>query len=101
MQNQRESKIIDLLYGKISYYETISPSSVCNKILGEVVLAEKNLLNKIRGDENLKSLLDAFMDCIEKLHHAENDHYFAEGFKTGLMIGIEAGGEWADNKIKY
>ncbi len=99
MPNQGESKITDILYGKLSFSELMPPSPVCKEIIEEVVAAEKNLMKKIKDDSDVKERVDAFIDCIERLHSAESDHFFAEGFKTGLMIGIEAG-EWTGDKLK-
>ena len=100
MNNKSKSIILDLLYGKkFTYDERIDYDNETNaKIFNASEIAEE-FSHKIKDNTELAELFEKFIECDSVADNAEKDLYFAEGFKTGLLIGVEVG-EWAAEKIK-
>lgn len=100
MQTQRKSKILELLYGKIfTYSERVDDDEEVKKCISKLAYAENILIEKIKNNEELKKLFEEYQNVSAMKSISETDLYFVEGFKTGLLIGIETG-EWASNKFK-
>lgn len=100
MNNKNKSKILDLLYGdKFTYDERIVYDGETNsKVIKASEIAEE-FSHKIKDDTKLSELFEKLVESGTVAKLAESDLYYSEGFKLGLMIGIEAG-EWAAEKIK-
>ncbi len=100
MNNKSKSKILDLLYGKkFTYDERINYDVETNsKVFNASEIAEEFSL-KIKDNTELAELFEKFTESNTVAKLAESDLYFSEGFKLGLLIGLEAG-EWAAEKIK-
>ncbi|MCM1545769.1 MAG: hypothetical protein NC033_01910 [Clostridiales bacterium] len=98
MEIQKNSKILSLLYGKkFTYDERIARDENCEKLYREELDAEKALRDRIKDDVELCALLEKLIECNAVADGVAQDLYFTEGFKTGLVIGLEAG-EWAAEK---
>lgn len=55
------------------------------------------LCEKLQPQAELWKLFLKYKECLENLHLREVDKHFAEGFKFGLLIGVEAGESKFDN----
>ena len=97
---QEKSKILDILYGKIfTYNERIYIDRECHELLDKTYEKEESLREKLKGNAEHTKLFEEYLDCYIQANSAINDVYFAEGFKTGLLIGLEPG-EWEAEKNK-
>ncbi len=94
---QQKSKILDLIYGSLSYAETLEPNPDGGEYLDELVAAEEKLLPMINDNAEVSGLYDKVKKNLELISISETDYYFTEGFKMGLLIGIETG-EWGSRK---
>ena len=100
MSNKSKSIILDLLYGKkFTYDERIVYDVETNSKVFDASEITDEFSHKIKDNTELAELFEKLVESNAVAKLAEGDLYFSEGFKMGLMIGIEAG-EWAAEKIK-
>lgn len=100
MNNKSKSKILDLLYGKkFTYDERVDYDDVTNSKVFDASEIAAEFSHKIKDNPELAELFGKLVESNAVANLAEGDLYFSEGFKLGLIIGIEAG-EWAAEKIK-
>ncbi|MDE6558016.1 MAG: hypothetical protein K2K39_02805 [Clostridia bacterium] len=98
MTNTSKSKILDLLYGKkFTYDEMIDYDDETHSKVFKAGEIEEEFSHKIENNPELAELFEKFMQSSTVAKLAESDLYFAEGFKMGLLIGLEAG-EWSARK---
>lgn len=100
METQSKSKILDLLYGKkFTYDERINYDGETNSKVFKASEIAQEFSHKIKDNRELAELFEKLVESNTVAKLAEGDLYFSEGFKLGLLIGLEAG-EWAVEKIK-
>ena len=97
MNTQKKSKIIDILYGKYNYSEKFELDEESNAFKLQSWDIEGDILDKLKSNAELTALFEKYVECESVANIAENDVHFSEGFKTGLIIGLEAG-EWLSKK---
>lgn len=82
-----KSIIKQIFYGNKGHYETIKLTEKYKKMLNKVIIYDEKLR---RGLTNKQlHLYQQTNDAIEELHNVSIDNHFVEGFKLGLLIGIE------------
>ncbi len=84
----KKSVIKDIFYGKKGYREVIQPPQKDMENLELICELEDKIKSKFSPEQ--LDLHNKFVDAIEKNCCDEVDFYFVEGFKLGLLVGIEA-----------
>lgn len=82
---------MQILYGQRGIYDYIKMSEeyrVCSKALSE---AYEKLKEKLQPQTEIWQLFKNFENAFDALQSEETGILYAEGFKFGLLIGIEAG----------
>ncbi len=88
---KQKSSILQMFYGQRGNLDNVKCSSGYFDILDEVAKSYDMLCKKLRLQTELWELFLKYKESLEKLHVCEVDDYYAEGFKFGLLIGVEAG----------
>ncbi len=83
----KKSVIKDIFYGERGYRELIKPPRRNADNLDRICQLEDKLKNELTPQQFV--LHEKFIKAIEENCCNEVDYYFVEGFKLGLLIGIE------------
>ena len=86
-----KSAIGQMYYGGRGSVEKMEISRETSDILGEVDEKYNKLKEKIGSQEEIWQLFEDFEDAISDLRAEECADHYAEGFKFGLILGVEAG----------
>lgn len=84
----KNSAILDILNGVKGNRETFSMPLKERQALNTVCDAYDELKKQLSPEQF--SLHEKFVAALEKCHYEETGLYFAEGFKLGLLIGVES-----------
>ena len=87
----KKSAILDIFNGFRGHRETMHMPKDSQKELGTVCNTYDVLKEKLSPD--LLNLHQKLVDALESNWAEELDFFFAEGFKLGLLIGIECAEE--------
>lgn len=71
--------------------ESLNISRECADKLGEVDEKYNILKEKLSPQEEIWRLFEDFENALADLRAQESADYYAEGFKFGLLLGVEAG----------
>ena len=82
-----KSTIRKLLYNKIS--EDIKISKNYKKIRDKLINNEREILKNIKDDKMLEKLFEINFDLNSDLVCEETALYFEEGFRIGVILGLE------------
>ena len=82
-----KSTIRKLLYNKIS--EDIKISKNYKKIRDKLINNESEILKNIKDDKMLEKLFEINFDLNSDLVCEETALYFEEGFRIGVILGLE------------
>ena len=82
------SMITKLFYG-LKGSEQITLSEEYKKRLNEVVKQDDKMLTLLKTSPELLSQYRKATDALDNLNSVGCDDYYVEGFKTGLLLGIE------------
>lgn len=82
-----KSTIRKLLYNKIS--EDIKISKTYKKIRDKLIDNESEILKNIKDDKMLEKLFEINFDLNSDLVCEETALYFEEGFRLGVILGLE------------
>lgn len=82
-----KSTIRKLLYNKIS--EDIKISKTYKKIRDKLINNESEILKNIKDDKMLEKLFEINFDLNSDLVCEETALYFEEGFRLGVILGLE------------
>ena len=82
-----KSTIRKLLYNKIS--EDIKISKTYKKIRDKLIDNESEILKNIKDDKKLEKLFEINFDLNSDLVCEETALYFEEGFRIGVILGLE------------
>lgn len=84
----KKSAILDIFNGFRGHRDTINmPKEIIKKNMGKVCDTYEELKEKFSPE--MLNLHQKFVDALEDNWSFELDFYFVEGFKLGLLIGIE------------
>ncbi|MDE6691199.1 MAG: hypothetical protein K2K04_04430 [Clostridia bacterium] len=88
---KQKSAVLQMFYGENGKADYITYPPEEDKLLDEVDKYYDLMCEKLKPQEGLFELFEKFRESLENLRSFEADNYYAEGFKFGLLIGIEAG----------
>jgi len=83
----RKSPIMDIFHGFRGHIETIKAPKLSRGNLDIIIDAHNELKAKLCPE--IFDIYKKYDEATSVNHCEETDHYFAEGFKLGLLIGIE------------
>ncbi|MBR2341390.1 MAG: hypothetical protein IKA72_03165 [Clostridia bacterium] len=87
---KKYSAILDMFYGRRGNIENVRVEG--EKIEGLLdVLIEKSekLEKKLKETPEIFKLYKEVQDAIDKLHDEETDEYYTEGFRFGVLLGMD------------
>lgn len=86
-----KSAIAQMYHGGRGSVERMEISRETSDILGEVDEKYNKLKEKLSPQEEIWQLFEDFENALEGLRAEEAADHYAEGFKFGLLLGVEAG----------
>lgn len=89
--SKQKSAILQMFYGESGNFSNIESPPEETVLLDAVDKAYDILCEKLKPNTELWELFLKFKESLEDLHVFEADNFYAEGFKFGLLMGIEAG----------
>ena len=87
------SPIMQMYYGRRGSYEKIPCSKEYFKLLEKVIENDDELREKLSAYPELLKLYKKTNESIEALHCESADNHFAEGFKFGVLMGLDIAGD--------
>ena len=88
---KQKTAILQMFYGQRGDCEKVKCSSKYREYANNASQYYEKLREKLKDIPEGLDLLSNFYDWTERAHCAEIDANYAEGFKFGLLIGVEAG----------
>lgn len=88
---RQKSAILQMFYGQRGNAESIKRFDDGNDIINAADSNYIELCKKLKSQPELLDLFIKYKDSMDDLLIREIDNHFAEGFKFGLLIGVEAG----------
>ncbi|MDE7379729.1 MAG: hypothetical protein K2N14_01635 [Clostridia bacterium] len=86
-----KTAVLQMFYGENGNADNLRCTHEEIELL-EIVESNYDLLcEKLKPQKELWELFLKYKESLEKLQLLEADCYYAEGFKFGLLIGVEAG----------
>lgn len=86
----KKSTILEVFQRDRGMSPNIPMSDEYFKLIAKVCDLEKEFMKKIEAEPDLTKQLHELENAIDAASSVEIDNYFVEGFKIGLLIGIEA-----------
>ena len=83
----RKSIITDIFNGKKGNHETMELSKKLKDNLSEVADGYEKLKSRFNPEQ--MSFIEEFLDVYDNNSYDEIEYYFTQGFKLGLLIGVE------------
>jgi len=78
-----------MLYGEKGNLESIQATDEYYQILNEVVLHDDKLRERLLSLPELSALYRKASENIDKLSRESEVTHYAEGFKLGILVGLE------------
>lgn len=86
-----KTAIAQMLHNGRGYVENLTLSRECSDRLTEVDKKYEKLKEKLSSQEEIWKLFEELEDALSGLRAEESADFYAEGFKFGLLLGMEAG----------
>ena len=86
-----KSAIAQMYHRGRGYVEQMEISRETSDILGEVDEKYKKLKDKLSPQEEIWRVFEDFENALSDLRAEEAADHYAEGFRFGLLLGVEAG----------
>jgi len=84
-----KSIIRHILYGKKGTLDSVRSTKEHDIYLDKVIEHDDELRAKLESNPELLTLYRKVNDSISKLNHESAAAHFAEGFKLGVLLGLE------------
>jgi len=84
-----ESVILQMLYGKRGTLEAVEPTEKYKRLLKESAEREKELRENLKDNPEILALFEKADESFGALYSESVDTYYIEGFKFGLLMGLE------------
>ena len=84
-----ESAIRQMFFGNVGQKRLTKTTAEESELLKEVVRHETILREKLVDLPELLNLYDELSDSLDTLHSEELIEHYVEGFKFGLLVGLE------------
>lgn len=88
---KHKSAVMQMYYGEKGNFESVKGSPCEGELITVIEDNYKLLYDKIKSNDELLNLFNAYKNGLENLQIFETEKYYAEGFKFGLLMGVEAG----------
>ncbi len=88
---KQKSMILQILYGQRGIADTIKTSDNHPDNSDKVDVLYCKFRNQLENQSEIWQSFCEYLNALEDLHSDEAEAYYAEGFKLGLLLGIEAG----------
>ena len=90
---EKLSPIMQMYYGHRGNYEKIPCTKEYFKLLEKVIENDDELCEKLSAYPELLELYKKTNESIEALHCESADSHFSEGFKFGVLMGLDIAGD--------
>ena len=84
-----KSAIDQMLYGLRGTYESVQASENYSRLMGKVCEIDNKLTQKLKEDKEAAELYKQFKDALDEVTSDENEIYYKEGFRFGVLLGID------------
>ena len=88
---KQKSAILQMFYGERGDGEKLKCSAEYREYLHKAGEYGQKLYEKIKDNQEILELFKQYDEWTDKAYAVEIDAYYQEGFKFGLLIGVEAG----------
>lgn len=88
---KQKSAILQIFYGQRGDSDKIKCPPEYEECIHKAIECNKKLLEKLKDIPEALQLFSQFNDWTDRAYALEVDAYYLEGFKFGLLIGVEAG----------
>ena len=88
---KQKTAVLQMFYGQRVDSDKIKCPPEYNEYIDKAIEYNNKLLEKIKDMPEAFELFNQFNDWTDRAYALEVDAYYAEGFKFGLLIGVEAG----------
>ena len=85
----KKSAIYQMYYGEKGYYENMKPSAEYLSLLNKVCESEEVLYKKLKHSPKLLNCVKTHFDNFSDMHSQELFDNYKEGFKFGVLMGME------------
>lgn len=88
---KQKTAVMQMFYGQRVDSDKIKCSPEYDECLHKAIEYSSKLCEKLKDMPEVMELFTQYNDWTDRAYALEVDAYYAEGFKFGLLIGIEAG----------
>lgn len=88
---KQKSAVLQMFYGENGKADNLTYPPEEDALLDKVDKYYVLMCEKLKPQPELFELFEKFRESLEDLRSFEADNCYAEGFKFGLLIGVEAG----------
>lgn len=89
--DKHKTAILRMFYGESGTYDNIGCVPEDFPLVDAVERSYGLLCEKLKPQPEILELFLKYKDGLEDLHISEIEKHYEEGFKFGLLIGVEAG----------
>lgn len=86
---KKQSMIMEIYYGDRGRFDQIPMTEEYRELLRVAEEEETRFLSALNETEELKKLFKKTKDSIEALWSNECDSHFCEGFRIGVLLGMD------------
>lgn len=94
---KQKTAVLQLFYGQRVGSDNVKCAPEYYECLHKAIEYSNKLLEKIKDMPEAVELFSQYNEWTDRAYSLEVDAYYSEGFKFGLLIGIEAGESKFDN----
>lgn len=96
---KRKSAIMQMHYHERGSYEDVPCSNEYFKLLDEYVKNDSEIRAKLSNFPDLLELYKKANDSFEILNFEDEDNHYLEGFRLGVLMGLDIAGDREKEKI--
>lgn len=84
-----KSAIKMMYYGEKGTFDSLKNTPEIKHLLNEINYNEEMLLQKLKKIPEIISQYNKLQDLLSKLNCAESELYYIEGFRFGVLLGLD------------
>lgn len=88
-----KSAIEQMCFGLRGTYESVRASEKYSLLMGKVCEVDDKLTEKLQDDKEAAELYRQFKDAIDEASCEECETFYKEGFRFGVLLGIDVSEE--------
>ena len=88
---KQKSSALQMFYGQRVDSDKIKCPSEYDEYIHKAIECSEKLREKLKDMPEVMELFNQYNDWTDRAYALEVDAYYSEGFKFGLLIGVEAG----------